>query len=354
MFRSVLPSIRDGCIATVTVPFRIIRKRNQFLAPGVQQKGKKNSLALCHGMPLTMHLALFLMPLISSGKLAMAVASAAAVAGAPPTVFELMTLDTDRPPSTFLHADQEANSQADQPITIAVPKQKKCGTGQQTVVHMKQPVPIILSLAFLCHGPQSQSPTSYTLPAPQGNLKIALQGGGGDMDARRRRGGVGERGFRVGPFVLCKNGCWRQRPTNTKFGPKKFFPPIIPPPPHLSSQIDQRDVGIILSHGCWVDPPPPRHGRSGTPALNSPLPSRRPRREGGGVGKMGFRVTPPPQSNFLPAQAWVGMECNCRAHAKSRPRDTPPSLCQLEKKNFARRSWRAFAQKFARSANAQC
>ena len=61
-------------------------------------------------------------------------------------------------------------------------------------------------------------------------------------------------GFRVGPFVLCKNGCWRQRHRNTKFGPKKFFPPIISPPPHLSSQNDQHDVGIILSHRCWVDP----------------------------------------------------------------------------------------------------
>ena len=63
-----------------------------------------------------------------------------------------------------------------------------------------------------------------------GDLKIALRGGGGgDMDARRRRGEVGEMGFRVGPFVLCNNGCWRQRRRNTNFGPKKFFPPIIPP-----------------------------------------------------------------------------------------------------------------------------
>ena len=60
----------------------------------------------------------------------------------------------------------------------------------------------------------------------QGALKIALRGGG-DMDARRRRGGgVGEMGFRVGPFVLSKNGCWRRRRRNTNFGPKKFFPPI--------------------------------------------------------------------------------------------------------------------------------
>ena len=66
-----------------------------------------------------------------------------------------------------------------------------------------------------------------------GNLKIALRGGGGggDMDARRRRGGgVGEMGFRVGPFVLCKNGCWCQRHRNTNFGLKKFFLPIISPP----------------------------------------------------------------------------------------------------------------------------
>ena len=113
-----------------------------------------------------------------------------------------------------------------------------------------------------------------------------------------RRGGGGEMGFRVGPFVLCKNRCWRQRHRNTKFGPKKFFPPIIPPP-HLSSQNDQRDVGINLSHRCWVDPPP-RHGRSGAPALNPPLPSQWPRREGGGLGKWAS-VSSPPQSNFLPA-----------------------------------------------------
>ena len=36
-------------------------------------------------------------------------------------------------------------------------------------------------------------------------------------------GGVGEMGFRVGPFVLCKNGCWRQRRRNTKFWPEKVF-----------------------------------------------------------------------------------------------------------------------------------
>ena len=98
-------------------------------------------------------------------------------------------------------------------------------------------------------------------------------------------------------FVLCKNGCWRQRRRNTKFWPEKVFSTNNPPPPpHLSSQNDQRDVGIILSHRRWVEPPPPppqRHGRSGTPALNPP--SRHGGQGGGGrgVGKMGLRVTPP-------------------------------------------------------------
>ena len=67
----------------------------------------------------------------------------------------------------------------------------------------------------------------------------------------------GGMGFRAWPFVLCKNGCWRQRRRNTKFGPKKYFPPKISPP-HISvSQNDQRDVGIILSQIRWVRPPPP-------------------------------------------------------------------------------------------------
>ena len=76
-------------------------------------------------------------------------------------------------------------------------------------------------------------PPQRTLPSTGQPENCSAGGGGGvDMDARRRRGGgVGEMGFRVGPFVLCKNGCWRQRHRNTKFGPKKFFPAIIPPPP---------------------------------------------------------------------------------------------------------------------------
>ena len=105
-------------------------------------------------------------------------------------------------------------------------------------------------------------------------------------------------GFRVGPFVLCKNGCWRRRRTNTNFGPKKFFPPIIPP--HLSNQNDQRAVGIILSHRCWVDPPPPRHGRSGTPALNPPS-----RHGGQGGGRGGWENgLPPPAEQFSSRPVW--------------------------------------------------
>ena len=68
-------------------------------------------------------------------------------------------------------------------------------------------------------------------------------------------------GFRAGPFVLCKDGCCHQRRRNTNFGPEKFFSRK-KFPPHMCSQNDQRDVGIILSHVCWGrTPPPPRHGR---------------------------------------------------------------------------------------------
>ena len=134
---------------------------------------------------------------------------------------------------------------------------------------------------------------------------------------------VGEMGFRVGPFVLCKNGCWRQRHRNTKFGPKKFFPPIIFPP-HLSSQNDQRDVGIILSHRCWVDPPPP-------------LPARRPRREGGGLGKWASVSPPPPRRAifFTPkAKALLGTAGQQRGVPAARRR--PLGLMSLGARGPAR------------------
>ena len=50
-----------------------------------------------------------------------------------------------------------------------------------------------------------------------------------------------------------------------KFWPEKVFSTNNPPPPHLSSQNDQRDVGIILSHRCWVAPPPPPARQVGHP-----------------------------------------------------------------------------------------
>ena len=89
---------------------------------------------------------------------------------------------------------------------------------------------------FPPHFPRSQPRLRRSAPeasAWMGNLNIALRGGGGGgltWTPAEGGGGVGEMGFRVGPFVLCKNGCWRQRHRNTKIGPKKFFPPIISPP----------------------------------------------------------------------------------------------------------------------------
>ena len=107
-------------------------------------------------------------------------------------------------------------------------------------------------------------------PVPLGGPKIALQGGDG-MGARRRRGGgVPEMGFRAGPLVLCKDGCCHQRRRNTNFGPENFFS-LKNFPPHMCSQNDQRDVGIILSRICWGrTPPPPRNNF--LPALFYPLP----------------------------------------------------------------------------------
>ena len=139
-------------------------------------------------------------------------------------------------------------------------------------------------------------PPQRTLPST-GQPENCSAGGGGGLTWTHAEGGggVGEMGFRVGPFVLCKNGCWRQRHRNTKFGPKKFFPAIIPPPPpHLSSQNDQRDVGIILSHRCWVEPPPPPARQVGHPRPEPPPPVTAAKEGGGRVGKMGFRVNPPP------------------------------------------------------------
>ena len=98
---------------------------------------------------------------------------------------------------------------------------------------------------------------------------------------------VAEMGFRAGPFVLCKDGCCHQRRRNTNF------------PPHMCSQNDQRNVGIILSHVCWGrTPPPPRHGRKGSPSPNPP-PGTATKEGEGGVGQPGFRAIPPCKAIFF-------------------------------------------------------
>ena len=76
-----------------------------------------------------------------------------------------------------------------------------------------------------------------------------------------------------------------------KIWPEKVFSTNNPPPPpHLSSQNDQRDVGIILSHRCWVEPPARQVGH---PCPEPPLPSRR-----GGGWENGLPCPPPPAEQF--------------------------------------------------------
>ena len=127
-----------------------------------------------------------------------------------------------------------------------------------------------------------------------------IAGGGDGMGARRRRGGGGAKmGFRAGPFVLSKDGCCHQRRRNTNFGPENFFSQK-KFPPHMGSQNDQRDVGIILSHVCWGWTPPPR-GQVGQP--QSKPPSRHGDQGGGGGGwANGLPCHPPPprKAIFLP------------------------------------------------------
>ena len=87
-----------------------------------------------------------------------------------------------------------------------------------------------------------------------------------------------------------------------KFWPGKFFSRK-KFPPHMCSQNDQRDVGIILSHVCWgrTPPLPPNTAGRAAPA-QTPLTARRPRRGRGGGWANGLLCHPPPQSNFLPTQ----------------------------------------------------
>ena len=143
---------------------------------------------------------------------------------------------------------------------------------------------------------------SFRSESYKGGPKIALRGGDG-MGARRRRGG---RGFQKwasvpGPLfcvrtVVATKGAGTQILAWKKFFHKKF-------PPHMCSQNDQRDVGIILSHVCWgrTPPPPPRHGRKGSPSPNPP-PGTATKEGEGGVGQMGLRAIPPPAKQFSSRQ----------------------------------------------------
>ena len=127
-------------------------------------------------------------------------------------------------------------------------------------------------------------------------------GGGGGMGARRRRGGgVPEMGFRAGLFVLWKDGCWCQRRRNTNFGPENFFSRKSFPP-HMCSQNDQRDVGIVLSHVCWGRTPPPPARQVGQRKPKPPSRHGDQGVRGGGMGKWASVPSPPLQSNVLAAK----------------------------------------------------
>ena len=147
-------------------------------------------------------------------------------------------------------------------------------------------VPVPLSIYLLLLSP---------VPLPLGGPKIALPGGDG-MGARRRRGGgVPEMGFRAGPFVLCKDRCCPPKAPEHKFWPGKIVF-TKKSPPHMCSQNDQCDVGIILSHGCWGrTPPPPGTAGRAAPAQTPPPGTATKEGEGGGLGKWASVPPPPPR-----------------------------------------------------------
>ena len=108
-------------------------------------------------------------------------------------------------------------------------------------------------------------------------------------------------GFCAGPFVLCKDGCCHQRRRNTNFGLEKFFSRKNFPP-HMCSQNDECNVGIILSHVCWGRTPPPPAQQVGLPQPKPPSRHGDQGGEGGGWANGLPCHPPPPQSNFLPAK----------------------------------------------------
>ena len=125
--------------------------------------------------------------------------------------------------------------------------------------------------------------------------------GGGMAWAPGEGGGGG--GFQKwasvpGP-LFCARTVVATKGAGTQILARKFFS-LKNFPPHMCSQNDQRDVGIILSHVCWGwTPPPHRHGRYGSPA-QTPLLARRPRRGRGGLGKWASVPSPPRKAIFFP------------------------------------------------------
>ena len=78
-------------------------------------------------------------------------------------------------------------------------------------------------------------------------------GGGGAWTPAEEGGGVEKWALVLGPCVpmdVAAEGVGTQILTRKNF-PSTIFPP------HMCSQNDQRDVGIIPSHICWGPPPPP-------------------------------------------------------------------------------------------------
>ena len=132
----------------------------------------------------------------------------------------------------------------------------------------------------------------------QGSPKIALRGGDG-MGARRRRGGGFQKWASVPGPLFCVRTVVATKGAGTQILARKIFS-LKNFPPHMCSQNDQRDVGIILSHTCWGrTPPPPGTAGRAAPA-QTPLPARRPRRGRGGLGKWASVQSPPCKAIFFP------------------------------------------------------
>ena len=108
-----------------------------------------------------------------------------------------------------------------------------------------------------------------------------------------RGGGFQKWGSVPGPLFCVRTdvatkGAGTQILARKFFSRKKF-------PPHMCSQNDQRDVGIILRHGCWGrTPPPPGTAGRAAPAQTPPPGTATKEGEGGGGWANGLPCHPPP------------------------------------------------------------